>query len=196
MLAQGGATLAALRLFDGALFAEVWPGSAGETLVPFLDPTPEPPQPALAELNSFAWKDLNDWVTPTADFFKVAHYDQPEVDVASYQLGISGRVRTPIDLDLETIRRLPRQEVTYTLECAGNDGFPWFVAGLGNARWGGTPLAPILERAGIFDDGIEVVFYGRDKGEEEFARQTVSQAFARSMSVEDAWTPTCYLRTR
>ncbi|MEE2775681.1 MAG: sulfite oxidase [Acidobacteriota bacterium] len=189
LLARGGTSLVVLHLFDRGLFAQVWPGSTGEAVVPFLDPTPEPPQPALGELNSFSWAELNDWITPTADFFKVAHYDQPEIDPATYRLSIQGKVRSPQALSLADIKALPRKEVTFTLECAGNRGFPWFVAGIGNAHWAGTPLAPILERAGALDDGIEVVFYGRDAGEEEFGRQQVPQNFARSMSLDDALDP-------
>ncbi|MDX1384307.1 MAG: sulfite oxidase [Thermoanaerobaculia bacterium] len=189
LLAMGGTALAVSRLFEGPLFAQVWPGRSGEAVVPFLDPTPDPPQPDLAALNSFSWPELRDWITPNEDFFVVAHYDRPEIDPGTYRLSIGGRVRQELSLSLADIRAMPRREVTYTLECAGNDGFPWFVSGLGNARWAGTPLAPILERAGLLDEAIEVVFFGRDAGEEEFARKTVPQRFARSMSVEDATGP-------
>ena len=193
LLAQGGAALGVLALFDSALFGQVWGRSAGERVVPFLDPTPDPPQPALGELNSFSWDELSQWLTPNDDFFVVAHYDQPQIDAAAYRLEIGGLVREPASLSLDELRSLPRQEVTFTLECAGNNGFPWFVAGLGNARWAGTPLKPVLEKAGVLEEGIEVVFFGRDAGEEEFARQTVPQNFARSLSLEDALDPNLML---
>lgn len=44
----------------------------------------------------------------------------------------------------------------------GQQRFDWFVGGIGNARWAGTPLAPILEEAGIQKEGREVVFFGAD----------------------------------
>ena len=39
-----------------------------------------------------------------------------------------------------------------------------FTGGIGNARWGGAQLAPLLREAGIKENGIEVVFYGADSG--------------------------------
>ena len=46
----------------------------------------------------------------------------------------------------------------FTLECSGNTGLPFFIGGIGNARWGGARLAPLLEEAGVLEEGIEVVF--------------------------------------
>ena len=34
----------------------------------------------------------------------------------------------------------------------------------GDARWGGTPLALLLEEAGVLANGTEVVFWGADSG--------------------------------
>jgi hypothetical protein len=75
------------------------------------------------------------------------------------------------------------------LECSGNSGLTFFDAGIGNAVWAGTPLAPLLEEAGVLEDGREVVFYGVDAGEETIGEQTVVQNFARSLSLEDAMNP-------
>ena len=48
-------------------------------------------------------------------------------------------------LTLADIKQRPRQEVTFTIECSGNNGLPFFNGGVGNARWAGTPLAALLE---------------------------------------------------
>jgi DMSO/TMAO reductase YedYZ molybdopterin-dependent catalytic subunit len=104
-------------------------------------------------------------------------------------LEIAGLVQKPLTLTLDEIKALPRQELTYTLECAGNSGLPFFWAGIGNASWAGTPLAALLEKAGVMENGIEVVFWGMDAGEETIGEQTVTQNFARSMSLEDAMHP-------
>ena len=45
----------------------------------------------------------------------------------------------------------------------------------------GTPLAPILQEAGVLDKGIEVVFFGSDAGQEEVRGIIMPQNFARSM---------------
>ncbi|TIX52273.1 MAG: sulfite oxidase, partial [Mesorhizobium sp.] len=60
------------------------------------------------------------------------------------------------------------------------------TGGIGNARWAGTPLAPILEEAGVLENGIEVVFFGTDKGEVPIRDVKMQQNFARSMSLADA----------
>ena len=59
----------------------------------------------------------------------------------------------------------PARIADAAIECSGNHGLPFFDGGVGNARWAGTALAPILEEAGILDRGIEIVFWGADEGE-------------------------------
>jgi DMSO/TMAO reductase YedYZ molybdopterin-dependent catalytic subunit len=82
------------------------------------------------------------------------------------------------------------------LECSGNTGLPFFTGGIGNARWAGTPLAPILQSAGIAEEGTEVVFWGSDSGpvtisdNEAFTEPfKTTEKFARSMSVAEAMDP-------
>ena len=43
----------------------------------------------------------------------------------------------------------PRREIDFTFECSGNHGtgLPVVTGFIGNARWAGTPLAPVLEEA-------------------------------------------------
>src|SRR5690606_21168837 len=73
-------------------------------------------------------------------------------------------------------------------ECGGNN--PNLFNGLiGNARWGGVRLRDLLAEAGVQDGGIEVVFYGADKGMEEIRGAQVEQNFARSMHIDDALRP-------
>jgi DMSO/TMAO reductase YedYZ molybdopterin-dependent catalytic subunit len=83
--------------------------------------------------------------------------------------------------------------VIFTLECSGNHGHPWFLSGIGTAKWAGTPLAPILQEAGVLDKGIEVVFVGSDEAEEEVRGIKMKQNFARSMALQDAMHPTTLL---
>jgi DMSO/TMAO reductase YedYZ molybdopterin-dependent catalytic subunit len=132
------------------------------------------------------WEDLSAWLTPNEQFFSVAHYDRPVIDETSWALEIGGSVGRPLRLTLDEIKARPRREVVFTLECSGNHGFPWFTSAVGNARWVGTPLAPILEEAQVHGSGREVVFFGTDAGEEEVRDTKVRQNFARSMSIADA----------
>jgi DMSO/TMAO reductase YedYZ molybdopterin-dependent catalytic subunit len=88
---------------------------------------------------------------------------------------------------LDDIKARPRREVVFTLECSGNHGFPWFTSAVGNARWGGTPLASILEEAQVRGSGREIVFFGTDAGDEIVHKDIKFHTnFARSMSLADA----------
>ena len=93
-------------------------------------------------------------------------------------------------LTLPAIKARPKQEVVYTIECGGNHGFPWFTSGIGTAKWGGTPLAPLLKQAGVMERGSEVVFWGADSGSETIRDMKLPQHFARSMSLADAMSRT------
>jgi DMSO/TMAO reductase YedYZ molybdopterin-dependent catalytic subunit len=92
-------------------------------------------------------------------------------------------------LSHEDLQARPRQEVTFTIECSGNHGLPFFNGGIGNAEWAGTPLALLLEEAEVLKEGTEVVFFGADKGEETVRETPMVQHFARSMSLADAMHP-------
>ena len=151
------------------------------------------PAPTLQDptvLRQLSWEELNSWITPNDKFFLVNHFEWPVIDAATWKLEIGGLVRTPITLTLDDIMARTRQETAVTLECSGNHGFPEFIGAVGNARWTGTPLAPILEEAGVLEEGIEVVFWGTDQGTIELHDAirdlSMKQNFARSMSIEDA----------
>jgi DMSO/TMAO reductase YedYZ molybdopterin-dependent catalytic subunit len=186
---------ASAALTAGALLraspAYAYPSRTGEVVVPWLDQPPPHTDPADQTL--LVWEDLDSWITPNDKFFSVAHFDRPIIDASTWKLEIDGLVKKPLTLTLDDIKARPRQEVTFTIECSGNHGFPDFIGGIGNARWAGTPLAPILEEAGVLENGIEVVFWGTDAGEVELhdAIRDVKfkQNFARSMSLEDAMSP-------
>ena len=49
-------------------------------------------------------------------------------------MSIGGLVARPLTLTLDDLKSRPRREVTFTLECSGNTGLPFFIGGIGNAR--------------------------------------------------------------
>jgi DMSO/TMAO reductase YedYZ molybdopterin-dependent catalytic subunit len=174
--------------------AHAFSSKPGEVVVPWLDQPGENPIPDVVA-NQLVWEDLESWITPNEKFFSIAHYDRPVVDGKSWKLELAGAVELPLSLTLEALKQRPRQEVTCTVECSGNHGFPWFTGGIGTATWAGTPLAPILKDAGLKNSGIEIVFFGADSGEETVREIKMKQNFARSMSVADAMNPAnllCY----
>jgi len=191
---QGSAALAALTILQASRLAQAFPSTPGDEVLPWLDQPPENPVPQVVA-NQLKWEDVDSWLTPNEKFFSVAHYNRPTVDENTWKLQIGGLVKQPLTFSLSEIMARPRQEVTFTLECSGNHGFPWFLGGIGTARWAGTPLAAVLEEAGVQGDGIEVVFFGSDAGEEVVRDIKMPQQFARSLSLTDAMNPNnllCY----
>jgi sulfane dehydrogenase subunit SoxC len=130
-------------------------------------------------------------VTPIGLHYLLIHYDIPAVDEAAWRLSVDGAVERPFSLDLQDIRDLPATSVTSTMECAGNGralldprpvSQPWLVEAVGTASWTGIPLRPLLERAGVRDSAVEVLFTGLDRGVEG----DVDQRYQRSLPVGDA----------
>ena len=85
-------------------------------------------------------------------------------------------VRQPLELTLDELLTMPARESVVTLECAGNsrsyltppaEGIAFAHGAVSTARWKGVSLAQILEKAGVSDNAVEVVFHGADTGEEE-----------------------------
>lgn len=170
---------------------EAFPKRENEELIPFLNQPSESP----AKRGLLDWSTLDSFITPNDEFFNVSHYNKPVINQDNWKLEISGLVDKPTMLTIDDIKARPKQEVTFTLECSGNHGFPTFTGAIGNAKWAGTPLAPILKDAGIQEGGIEVIFFGHDSGVEKRRGNEMPQNFARSMSVEDALEETnilCY----
>lgn len=193
LLVAGGATLATMALFNSR-FAAAAPLRQGDEVLPWLDQPEENPVPEVID-NQLVWEELDSWITPNEQFFGIAHYGWPEIEAGQWQLAITGRIKTPLTLTLADLKARPRQEVTFTIECSGNSGLPFFNGGIGNAVWAGTPLAPLLEEAGVLEDGSEVVFFGADTGEETVRETKIVQHFARSLSLTEAMQPAnllCY----
>lgn len=182
------AALTAMELLHASR-AFAYPGRPGEVVLPWLDQPPPNTDP-MGSQTLLVWEDLDSWITPNDKFFSISHFDRPIIDASTWKLEVDGLVGKPLSLTLDDIKARPRQEVVFTIECSGNHGFPDFIGGIGNAHWAGTPLAPILEEAGVLENGIEVVFWGTDAGEielhDDIRNVKFKQNFARSMSLEDA----------
>ena len=190
----------------------------GEEVIPWLDqPAPNPVPNAVGHL--LVWEDLDSWLTPNDKFFTVKHYNEPAIAATDYRLDVGGLVSRPMSLTLADLKARPRRGVYFTLECSGNTGtgLAFFIGGVGNARWVGTPLASLLRAAGVKDEGTEVIFWGTDSGELTIRDNpgivsggdtgvvvpdgtggldlTITEQFARSMSLADAMNPNnllCY----
>lgn len=159
----------------------------GEELVPFADVPASFAVPPVAP-GGFHYLDtrlITSFYTPVDDFYIVQHYGQPTLAEADYKLRITGLVDKPFELTLAELKRRPKTELDAGFECGGNNA-NIFHGLIGNARWGGVRLRDLLRDAGVKPAGIEVVFYGADKGMEKIRDTDVEQSFGRSLSLEDA----------
>jgi sulfane dehydrogenase subunit SoxC len=133
-------------------------------------------------------------VTPVGLHYLLIHFDIPQVDAATWRLEIGGEVRNPLSLSLEQLKEREKVSLVCTLECAGNGrarvsprplSQPWLEEAVGNAEWTGTPLAPLLEEAGIGDGAVEVLFTGLDRG----IQGELEHAYERSLPLHEALRP-------
>lgn len=182
-LVQGGSTVLGLALLGCESENETFFIGEQGRLIPWSD---SPDTGAMSQVNLLDWQNLDSWITPTSDLFTVGHYNRPVIQASDWSLEVAGLVENPLSLTLDELRSRPQQEEVFTLECAGNRGLSGFIGAVHNAKWTGTSLASVLKEAGVMDNGIEVVFWGSDTGEEEIRGNQVTQNFARSMSIEDA----------
>ena len=193
---QGSAALAGLVALGFPLEVLASDAAPGEVVIPWLDQPPPFPGSSDEVATQLIWEEVDARLTWTEKFFTVQHYGHwLEIDEAGWRLAVDGLVQQPLALTLAELRARPRQELTFTLECSGNHGFPFFTGGIGTAQWAGTPLAPLLRQAGPLAEGMEVVFWGADAGAAPVRDQTVTEQFARSMSLADALDPNilvCY----
>jgi sulfane dehydrogenase subunit SoxC len=130
-------------------------------------------------------------VTPVGLHYLLTHFDIPSVDITGWRLQVGGLVWRELSLSLDDIRARPSVRTRVTMECAGNGrallgprpiSQPWLSEAVGTAEWGGTPLRPILEEAGVDDAAVEVLFTGLDRGIEGDTEQT----YERSLSIGEA----------
>ena len=174
----------------------------------WISPTDVPPPAQNIVGNLLKWEELDSFRTPSDNFFTVKHYELPTIDGGQWRLGIDGLVNHPMSVSLADLKHRARRTVDFTLECSGNTGLPFAIGAIGNARWAGAPLAPLLREAGLKKDATEVVFWGTDSGTVTIRDDsgitgggttgtvaddgsggldlTITEQFARSMSVADA----------
>lgn len=173
---------------------------------PVLDPEKRPLTDAafareevrLANRNSgILLETLRHDVTPAGLHYLLNHFDVPFVpadQAATWTLQFGDRFAAPFALTLAELQALPSRTLRVTMECAGNgrsllsprrQSQPWMYEAVGTSEWTGTPLAPLLERAGIGRDIVDIVFTGIDRGFDDGCEHE----YGRSLSVAQAMHP-------
>jgi DMSO/TMAO reductase YedYZ molybdopterin-dependent catalytic subunit len=130
-------------------------------------------------------------ITPAGMHYLLIHFDIPFIDADTWTLEIGGLVANPVSLTLDEIKSRPAITMPVTMECAGNGrtllepraiSQPWGLEAIGTAEWTGTPLAPILDEAGVDASAIEILFTGQDRG----VQGDEIQDYQRSLTLDDA----------
>ena len=98
-------------------------------------------------------------ITSNDDFYVTSKGTTPYLKASQWKLKIDGLVANPLTLSYPEVLALPRIEKVLTLECISNR-----IGGnsLGNAKWTGTPLKPLLERAKPTPEAANVVLHAAD----------------------------------
>ncbi len=107
--------------------------------------SPARPVPAGARLRV---PGLSPFTTPNKDFYRVdTALVVPHLDAGAWRLKVHGEgVREDVELSFADLLRRETVERDITLTCVSNEvGGPY----VGNARWLGAPLAPLLREAGV-----------------------------------------------
>jgi sulfane dehydrogenase subunit SoxC len=116
--------------------------------------------------------ELDGFVTPNGLCFERHHGGVAEVDPAEHRLMINGLVDKPLVFTMDDIKRFPRQNHFYFLECAANSGMEWRGAQLNGCQYThgmvhcvqytGVPLKLILEEAGLKTNAKWLMAEGAD----------------------------------
>ena len=133
-------------------------------------------------------------ITPAGIHYLLIHFDIPATEEAGWRVELTGNIERTLSLSMDDIRSRPSRTIPVTLECAGNGrarmpnrvkSQPWLLEAIGTAEWTGTPLAGILDEAGVRPDAVELVFTGADRG----IQGGIEHDYERSLAVADAMRP-------
>ncbi|MEO1329910.1 MAG: sulfite dehydrogenase [Pseudomonadota bacterium] len=126
----------------------------------------------VSSVNFTPLHELDGIITPNGLCFERHHAGIAEVDPGEYRLMINGLVDRPLVFTLEDLKRFPRSNHVYFLECAANSGMEWRGAQLNgcqfthgmihNVMYTGVLLKDILAEAGVKSSGKWVLPEGAD----------------------------------
>ncbi len=118
---------------------------------------------------------VENWVTPTPQFYIRSHGANPAIVADEFKVSIGGMVEKPLEFSIrELAEKFPKSSVTCTVSCAGIrryefikkkelKGVPWQEGPIGNAVWSGVRLSDVLKSAGIKPEAKHIWFEGADE---------------------------------
>jgi sulfane dehydrogenase subunit SoxC len=116
--------------------------------------------------------ELDGIITPSGLCFERHHGGIAEIDPDDYRLMLHGLVDKPLMFTLEDLKRFPRVNRVYFLECAANSGMEWRGAQLNGCQYThgmvhcveytGVPLKLLLAEAGLKTNAKWILAEGAD----------------------------------
>lgn len=125
-----------------------------------------------SSINFTPLHELDGIITPNGLCFERHHSGVAEIPPDQHRLMINGLVDRPIVFTMEDLKRFPRENRIYFLECAANTGMEWRGSQLNGCQfthgmvhcvmYTGTPLRYLLEEAGVKGNGSWLLAEGAD----------------------------------
>lgn len=116
--------------------------------------------------------ELEGIITPNGLCFERHHAGIAEIDPSKHRLMINGLVESPLVFTMEDLKRFPRENHIFFLECAANSGMEWHGAQLNgcqfthgmvhNVMYTGVRLKRVLEEAGLKTNAKWIMPEGAD----------------------------------
>ncbi len=126
----------------------------------------------VSSINFTPLHDLDGIITPNGVCFERHHGGTAIIDPAEHRLMINGLVDKQLVFTMDDLKRFPRENRVYFLECAANSGMEWRGAQLNGCQfthgmvhcvvYTGVPLKYLLEEAGVKTNGKWVLAEGAD----------------------------------
>jgi sulfane dehydrogenase subunit SoxC len=126
----------------------------------------------ISSINFTPLHELDGIITPSGLCFERHHSGVAEIDPASHRLMIHGLVEKPLVFTMADLKRFPRENRVYFLECAANTGMEWRGAQLNGCQfthgmlhclmYTGVRLKHLLDEAGVKAEGKWLLAEGAD----------------------------------
>ncbi|SON57429.1 TMAO/DMSO reductase [Hartmannibacter diazotrophicus] len=126
----------------------------------------------ISSINFTPLHSLDGIITPNGLCFERHHAGAAVIDPKEHRLMINGLVDKPLIFTMEDLKRFPRYNRVYFLECAANSGMEWRGAQLNGCQfthgmlhcvmYTGVLLKDILNEAGVKTSGKWVLAEGAD----------------------------------
>ena len=127
---------------------------------------------ATSSVNFTPLHELDGIITPNGLCFERHHSGVAQIPPQDHRLMINGLVDKPLVFTMDDLKRFPRENRIYFLECAANSGMEWRGSQLNGCQfthgmvhcvmYTGTPLKNLLHEAGLKATGKWLLAEGAD----------------------------------